>query len=220
MKTTLKRVGRRNRISFITYDKEETVAIDWSNAKCHWCKVAIPSPTKNQKSVYYASGHMYCSKKCSGEFNAEKSAKVMADTNRKYASARMLKHNPMHDPKAKAKMIRTIRAMKIAPKVRGGNGTGPTKTELLLSQTLAAKWNFIVHTSKKRDSGYPNHYKIDVAIPEHKIAFEIDGFSHSALSRQKQDKKKTKFLRSLGWTVHRLTNQQVLTLCAPTKKIA
>jgi len=42
------------------------------------------------------------------------------------------------------------------------------------------------------------------------LAIEIDGNSHCLLSRQAQDRKKENFLKSLGWTVLRFTNQQVI----------
>ena len=60
-----------------------------------------------------------------------------------------------------------------------------------------------------RTPGYPTHYKIDLALPERKIAVEVDGFSHG--SRRDQDEKKEAKLRSLGWIVLRFSNRDILT---------
>ena len=56
----------------------------------------------------------------------------------------------------------------------------------------------------------PTHYKIDVGNTELKVAVEIDGGSHSSLARQEQDRKKDAFLRSIGWTVLRFSNAEVM----------
>lgn len=45
---------------------------------------------------------------------------------------------------------------------------------------------------------------------ELKLAIEADGGSHNSIERQAQDAKKDELLRSLGWTVLRFTNQQIL----------
>jgi very-short-patch-repair endonuclease len=59
-------------------------------------------------------------------------------------------------------------------------------------------------------SGYPTHYKVDVAFPKKKLAVELDGASHNTIARQEQDAKKTNFLASLGWTVLRYANKRVI----------
>ena len=68
----------------------------------------------------------------------------------------------------------------------------------------------IIRTKMGRGSGYPTHYKLDIANPDFMMAVEVDGPSHSSLERKAQDAKKDRFLRSLGWTVLRFTNQEVM----------
>lgn len=60
-----------------------------------------------------------------------------------------------------------------------------------------------------RGHGVPTHYKIDVGNPTLKVAIEVDGMSHCALSRREQDKIKEKFLLRQGWRVLRFTNREV-----------
>ena len=152
---------------------------------------------------------MFCSKVCSKAYVGKVSAKTMADTNRKYASARMTRDNPMSHPESLKKMKDTLKRIGHKPPVRGGNGTGLTTTEKILSEATGLQPH-IVNTHGGRASGYPTHYKLDLADPKRMLAIEIDGNSHCLLSRQAQDRKKENFLKSLGWTVLRFTNQQVI----------
>ena len=55
----------------------------------------------------------------------------------------------------------------------------------------------------------PYNYKIDIAIPEIKIAIEVDGESHSTILRKDADKRKTEYLQSVGWNVFRIKNKDV-----------
>jgi hypothetical protein len=58
-------------------------------------------------------------------------------------------------------------------------------------------------------SGWPTHYKIDIANPKEMVAIEVDGHSHDCLSRKEQDARKDMFLTSKGWKVLRFSNQQI-----------
>lgn len=176
---------------------------------CFWCGTAIPKPTHNQKALYYQKGHMFCSKACSGARVGAVSSKTMADTNRKYASARMVLHNPMHDAAIRQSVSDTLKRIGHKPSVRGGNGTGLTAAEQVLSTTTGLL-PYVVVTHMKRNSGYPTNYKLDLADPQRKLGIEIDGNSHCLLSRQAQDRKKEEFLKTLGWTVLRFSNKQAL----------
>jgi len=126
----------------------------------------------------------------------------------------MKKHNPMARKEIREKVSKKLtgRPMRL---VRGGNGKGPTSGQLYLFLALRKnekpKMEFVVSTGKgSRAKGLPTHYKIDVALPEHKIAVEVDGLSHNLLCRKEQDKKKDRFLRGVGWKVLRFTNRQVM----------
>ncbi len=58
--------------------------------------------------------------------------------------------------------------------------------------------------------GFPTCFKIDLACPARKIAIECDGSSHNGLKAKERDKRKDDFLRSVGWTVLRLWNKDIL----------
>jgi hypothetical protein len=96
------------------------------------------------------------------------------------------------------------------PPVRGGNGRGPSVPQAMLADALGWRMEFVVLTNEPRGSGYPSHYKIDIANPFAKIAIEVDGNSHSSLARRAQDEKKDSFLVSRGWLVLRFSNREVM----------
>lgn len=133
----------------------------------------------------------------------------MALTNHKYASARMKANNPMRRATSLVKMKDTLKKIGHKPVIRGGNGTGLTFPEQVLSLATGLL-PYVVTTHMKRDSGYPTNYKIDLADVSRMLAVEIDGPSHGLLSRRAQDQKKEIFLKSLGWTLLRFSNKQVL----------
>ncbi len=95
---------------------------------------------------------------------------------------------------------------------RGGNGTPLTVPQHVLWQALGDDWQpeYAVPTKMERDSGYPTAYKVDIAHPERMLAVEVDGHSHQARDRKKQDVKKQKFLEKLGWTVIRVPNRDAI----------
>lgn len=148
--------------------------------------------------------NVYCGPVCI----AKKSSRVASETNRKHASARMKKNNPMHDKGAREKVATTLKRVGHKPKTRGGNGTGLTEAERLLAEATGLK-PATVPTHLGKGSGFPTCYKLDLADPDHKIGVEVDGNSHRARSRQIQDRKKENFLRSLGWVVLRISNEEV-----------
>ena len=123
--------------------------------------------------------------------------------------------NPMHSEESRLKMQKTLKAIGHGPKERGGNGTGLTKTQNMVVQALGYPWltEVIICTLKSSKQGYPHHYKLDIANKELMIAIELDGRSHGALKRQMQDQKKDALLRSLGWKVLRLKNEEAMSLC-------
>lgn len=109
------------------------------------------------------------------------------------------------------KMSALMKQLGHKPKMRGGNGTGPTKAEsVLLKAFPAAINNYPIKTGMKAGSGYPTSYKADVAFPKWKLAVEADGTSHKMMDRKEQDAKKGKLLMGLGWTVLRFSNQRIL----------
>lgn len=109
------------------------------------------------------------------------------------------------------KISATLRNIGHKPKIRGGNGTGPTEPEkLLLKMFPGTKWNYPVKTGMRAGSGFPTCYKVDVAFLDIRLAIEADGSSHVPFVRKQKDLKKTQFLMGLGWTVLRFKNRMIL----------
>lgn len=176
--------------------------------KCSICGAEIENPTKYQKYKLKKDGRVYCSKECGKEYARRISSVTMAKTNRKYASERMKKNNPMKKPTIREKVSAKLKAIGHMPKIRGGNGQ-VTIPQLLLATALGWEMEYQVNTMKKQN--YPPVYKIDIANPILKIGIEVDGGSHCPLARQEEDKKKTDFLNSQGWIILRFKNKEVMT---------
>jgi len=117
--------------------------------------------------------------------------------------------NPMSDPTVRDKVSRRLKAMNHQPSVRGGNGQGMTEPQAMLKEILGDSWR-VEHSVSlgKLTPGYPTHYKLDLANADLKVGIELDGASH--YSRKALDRKKDEKLASLGWTVLRFWNQQIL----------
>jgi hypothetical protein len=171
--------------------------------------------TLQGKQLYMArNGKVYCSQECSDKRKARISSATMADTNRKYASERMTRKNPMKNPIAKEKMISAAR-VRGWPETsqRGGNGKSIPLPQQLLACALGWPTEVVIKTNARK-LGFPPCYKVDIANETLKIAIEIDGKSHAMLVKQGQDQKKTSFLESLGWIVLRFSNAQIKTSLA------
>lgn len=186
-------------------------------AACAKCGVAFLTKTKEQRAKVRTGKRVFCSVECTRQVVAVEASTRMATTNRKYASARM-KANPIsRRPEVRAKISATLKGR--APTVQGGNGRETPEPVKMLAAVLGDEWEVEANvvTGMGRHSGYPSVYKIDLADPERQIAIEVDGGSHGPLERKALDAKKTEFLQSLGWTVLRFTNVEVL---ADTAKCA
>jgi len=112
------------------------------------------------------------------------------------------------------KVRQRLKEIRHKPIRRGGNGGLLTLPQLALLHALGAGWEaeVAVPTCAPRESGYPTNYKLDLAHPERKLGIELDGRSHAFISRAEQDAKKDGFLRSLGWSVYRVSNTRALEL--------
>jgi hypothetical protein len=118
----------------------------------------------------------------------------------------------MHSLPSREKMRGTLKRINHQPPFRGGNGKPLPIPQEALMKALAEfspVAEYVQRTGMGRHSGYPSHYKIDIAIPQIMLAIEVDGMSHSVISRQEQDKKKEELLSSLGWKVLRFTNRRI-----------
>lgn len=123
---------------------------------------------------------------------------------------RMTTRNPGANPEIKQR----AQATKIARGVTyehltGGNGTGPTRSQKMLSEALGWPMEVAVATGQKRPSGYPAAYKLDVSDPHLLIGVECDGQTHKSPTRRAQDQKKTALLESMGWTILRFWNHEI-----------
>lgn len=181
---------------------------------CTMCGRPVQVLTRHQRAQVKRAGRLYCSVACGRAYTGKISSATMARTNLKYASARMTARNPMHRAETRAKVSETLRAIGHKPRIRGGNGRGMTKPQLALYEALGADWivEFVIptHMSRVNTYGYPGHFKIDLALPGAKLAVEVDGGSHATIARQQQDSRKEAFLSSIGWTVLRFRNRDVL----------
>jgi len=177
---------------------------------CFMCGNPVEGPRRRLQE-YIRKGRAYCSGSCSTEFLRINSSTTMAATNRKYASARMTKKNPMASDACILKMKATKSAngtLNRAPKGRGGNGKVSVIQESL-AKALGWGMEHVVPLGMGRGNGYPTHYKIDIAEPETMIAIEVDGHSHHNKIARERDARKEAKLREMGWQVLRFTNRQV-----------
>jgi hypothetical protein len=124
----------------------------------------------------------------------------------------MTERNPMQREDVRAKVSTSLRAMGWKPPVQGGNGKPLPAAQLLLASMLGWETEVSVKTGQSSLDGteFPPAYKLDIACRQVLVGIEVDGFSHCSLKRQEQDRKKEMKLASLGWTVLRFKNRDVL----------
>lgn len=186
---------------------------------CTQCGASVVLRTKTQRDTHRASGTAYCTAACKQAFLRTVNSRTMAGTNRKYASERMKKRNPMRRAEVRDKVSQTLHRIGHRPPIQGGNGRPMPEAQRALSEALRWPTEVVVKTGLGPTQGYPRSYKIDIANPDVMIGIEVDGFSHQSLERQAQDYKKTELLSGLGWTILRFTNADVtqnLTACVQT----
>ena len=128
----------------------------------------------------------------------------------------MRENNPMTNPDTVKKMVQTRTergSYQNCFPVRGGNGHF-TKPQTVLRNLLGMEWmlEYPIPTKvPKAEHLYPTNYKVDLALPDLKLAIEVDGAGHNTKSQRSLDEKKVRFLRSIGWTVLRFTNEEIMT---------
>lgn len=182
-------------------------------ADCIVCGKPAEVSSKYQKERFRKTGRAYCSPTCVDTYVRRESSARMSRTNRKYASIRMRRNNPMHRGDARQRMRETLLLMGHQPKMQGGNGRPPTEAEMVLGRMFSDEGfmlQCIVPTGMGRARGWPTHYKIDCGNPHLRIAIEADGRSHDCPSRREQDSRKDQLLTGLGWIVFRFSNREIL----------
>ena len=192
--------------------------------QCAWCGKVF-APTSGDK------WRRFCGTSCSAKWRMntpEHKAKVHTpdvhrraglaisrwrrsdDPKAKREMERITNLNPMSRPEVREKVSLKLRAMGHKPSVHGGNGNGLTVPQQILLDALGDGWIAEYALSLgQRTPGYPTAYKLDLANPERKINIEVDGPSH--YSRKAEDQKRDAKVASLGWTVLRFWNRDILT---------
>ena len=126
--------------------------------------------------------------------------------------------NPMFRPGIAEKVSRSLKEIGHFPKQQGGNGRELTKPQKALAEALDAQTEYpVLTTQTQREMGAPHCYKLDVAIPSMKLAFQLDGNSHSAKKTREADRNTRRWLAESGWSVLHISNSKALVLCTICK---
>lgn len=133
----------------------------------------------------------------------------VSEEHRMASRQRMLERNPMRDPAAREKMRSSLQGRTFLS--RGGNGA-LTVPQLLLAERLELPTEFSIPTRQVwgQFESLPHAYSVDLAFPEGKLAIEVDGKTHRLKRWRFLDARKTAVLESLGWSVLRFWNEEVL----------
>ena len=197
-------------------------------AETVWNRRRFCAPCGRIKPESWRQSHMRAQKTCescgrsfqpwtgsNGEIQSQKAWKRQVCCS--ISCSKKLK-NPMHSDIAILKLSDTLRRIGHRPQVRGGNGRELTLPQQSVLSALGDGWEaeVSVRTFKKRGSGYPNCYKIDIANRTLKIGVEIDGPCHVG-KRRKLDEKKDQLLVMLGWKIYRVTNKSAMSMCSISK---
>lgn len=192
--------------------------------RCLWCGTVF-SPKSRTVKV-----QRFCGTSCSAKWRmtqpdvlakvhspdvaakrgAKKSAWLRSDDPKAIKEMERIRSmNPTSSAETRAKISRTLKAMKHKPSARGGNGKGMTEPQAFLMGLLPQGWTAEFALSLgKRMAGYPTCYKLDLANSAMRVCIEVDGLSHG--TRKAQDEKKTSAVESLGWKVLRFSNKEIL----------
>lgn len=178
-------------------------------APCAECGQEVRIEGRWAREQWRTLHQVFCSKACSYQHRGHKAAAVMAETNRRYAGARMRARNPMRNAETRRKVSETLRTIRHRPPVQGGNGRPTPRPVTMLQAALGWPVEVAIPTRRPRGSGYPSSYKVDLADRMTRVAIEVDGPSHGPLAAKARDAKKDALLAGLGWTVLRFTNAEV-----------
>lgn len=92
------------------------------------------------------------------------------------------------------------------------NRKAPTKAEAELKRKLL-NWKIRFRSQRQFD-----YFIVDFLIPDRRLAIEVDGGYHQTV--QAYDKRRQQYLESLGLTIVRITNEEVLTTnCESLKQV-
>lgn len=171
-----------------------------------------------------SAGQKFCSYRCNALFKVRdpevaqmygerlrRGGNVWKGKKNPYAAERMRLNNPTKDPKVMEKIKQKMKGRTFLS--RGGNGK-LTKQQVNLCQALGlpeSAMEYVIPTAKSRNhfQSLPTSYKVDLGIPEVKLAIEVDGNTHNTKKWKFLDRRKTAVLNFLGWTVLRFWNKEV-----------
>lgn len=86
------------------------------------------------------------------------------------------------------------------------NRTMPSKGSRRLKSLLGTGWKLEYRISIGQGSpGHAPNYRVDLAFPELKIIIEVDGKYHEGIIQRREDLRREKDLKRLGWTVFRVS---------------
>lgn len=196
----------RDKIGATAWNKGHSNKLDRA---CPGCGVSfLTSPSKPST---------YCSRRCywdngGREWSRQNLLTVRSRPEvREALSTHLAETNPLATPQVRARAQETLRSRGWAH-LTGGNGTPLPEPQQRLLQQLSPAWvpEFVIRTKGCPYPSLPNHYKVDLALPDKLLAVEADGQSHLSKQRKLLDEKKDRVLTYFGWTVLRFNNRVIL----------
>jgi hypothetical protein len=175
-------------------------------AECGHCKITFTLP-KAARSELRAGRQsiFYCGKTC-----RSKAVIALPGHQQRMVTAASEKRRSFDFLNTPDAIAKRTDALKASGKLAGGLAVGREAPvpQAMLAEALGRPMEHKVLSRLPRSAGFKACYHIDIAIPEHKIAIEVDGPDHQW--RREIDLKKEGVLKRLGWRVVRFTNQQVM----------
>lgn len=188
-----------------------------NNPKQRFCNRSCSSKhrTRNGQTPAVKASLLAWSRSEENKQRAREQLRILREDpkHREWVTNRMTHHNPGADPEVAKKAQATKQARGYTYEhLNGGNGRGPTEAEASLLGALGGGWesSYVVVTRAGRGSGYPSHYKLDLALPCEMLYIECDGHSHLGTKARDRDAKKAEFLSERGWTLLRFWNREIL----------
>jgi very-short-patch-repair endonuclease len=183
--------------------------------ECIWCKKIFYIPS----SGFTSQNRKFCSRLCSAKdrsSNPDWVKKIsIASTGRLGYWTGKKRPNMIgnkfgfkkgHIPSNKGKKGMTFLS-------RGGNGQ-ITKQQQILWEALnipkeSLEYPIPTKSVKHLFECVPTCYKVDIGIPEKRLAIEVDGKTHKLKKWRFLDHRKESILNALGWKVIRFWNQEI-----------
>ena len=193
---------------------------------CYECGKEFESDDKYRYRRFKKSGRSYCSKECSRALHRRLLSIRLTKEPESYVCSECGVEFKMKNKAKRYHFVKTGKvycsdgcakknALSALATLGGGRGKGSTLTESqrILSEMLGWKTEYIVTTGIKMADNplrLPSSYAIDIANDKVMVAIEVDGFHHYQEKFKIRDLKKERFLRSIGWTIIRFFNNEVI----------